>query len=137
MTPDGHRRGPSRPGRYNRRAQRGRRSAAIRLDSAKAGTRLYHVTPEQVRAPFDIEVEQVIPSTLAGFERSHSKSVPIVPAIDGDPRTGFVVGTITADPPTVIVVGPRATSGVRPKPPPSPSRCWAPTRQSKRTSPWV
>jgi YbbR domain-containing protein len=32
--------------------------------------------------------------------------VPVVPAVEGDPAPGFVVGRVLADPPTVEIVGP-------------------------------
>src|SRR5262249_20793372 len=35
-----------------------------------------------------------------------SKVVPIVPSVEGEPADGFVVGTVTADPSTVEVLGP-------------------------------
>ena len=35
-----------------------------------------------------------------------SGACPIVPAIDGDPAPGFVVGRVSAEPPTVEIVGP-------------------------------
>ena len=46
-------------------------------------------------------------STLA-FETSASREVPVVPAIEGEPAPGFVVGTMTAEPATVEVVGPES-----------------------------
>jgi YbbR domain-containing protein len=40
------------------------------------------------------------------FEESSAKIVPVVPAVEGDPADGYVVGTIAASPATVQVVGP-------------------------------
>jgi YbbR domain-containing protein len=87
----------------------GELQVVLNLDSARPGTRLYHVTPDQIRAPFDVVVEQVVPSTVGlQFERSHTKEVPVIPAIDGDAKPGFVVGTIKSDPATVTIVGPES-----------------------------
>ncbi|HEY3042643.1 MAG TPA: CdaR family protein [Vicinamibacterales bacterium] len=83
--------------------------AVLDLRGARAGERLFHLTPEQVRAPFGVEVIQVTPPTVAvAFEKSASKNVPIKPAIDGKPAAGYIVGKITAEPPTVEVVGPES-----------------------------
>ena len=83
--------------------------AVLDLRGARAGERLFHLTPEQVRAPFGVEVVQVTPPTVAVvFETTASRSVPIKPAIEGKPAAGYMVGKITADPPTVEVVGPES-----------------------------
>ena len=59
--------------------------------------------------PFGVEVVQVTPSTVAmAFEPSASREVPVVPAVDGRPAPGFVVGTLSAEPATVEVIGPES-----------------------------
>lgn len=82
--------------------------AVLDLRSARPGPqRLFHLTGADVRAPFGVEVVQVNPSTLfMGFEPSATKLVPIVPDTEGLPAPGFEVGTVTAEPSTVEVVGP-------------------------------
>jgi YbbR domain-containing protein len=45
------------------------------------------------------------------FERSASRQVRVVPAVDGRPAPGYVVGAKTADPKTVEVVGPESAVG--------------------------
>jgi len=83
--------------------------AVVDLRGARSGERLFHLTPEQVRAPFGVEVVQVTPSTVAvAFENAASRSVPIKPAVEGRPAPGYVVGKITADPPQVDIVGPQS-----------------------------
>jgi YbbR domain-containing protein len=83
--------------------------AMLDLRGARAGERLFHLTPEQVRVPFGVEVVQVSPPTVAVvFEKTASRIVPIRPAIDGKPAAGYMVGKSTADPPTVEVVGPES-----------------------------
>lgn len=79
------------------------------LKAARAGLRLYQMTPELVRAPFGVQVVQVTPPTLAlTFELSMSKQVPVVPAVEGDPAPGYVVSKVVVDPATVDVVGPQS-----------------------------
>jgi YbbR domain-containing protein len=86
--------------------------AVLDVRSARPGRRLFHVTGTDVRAPFGVEVLQVSPSSLpVTFEASASKVVPVVPAVEGEPHDGYVVGTVTSDPATVEVVGPVSALG--------------------------
>ena len=81
--------------------------AVLDLRSARAGQRLFHLSGDDVRTPFGVDVVQVNPSTVSiAFEPSASKVVPVVPSLEGEPADGFVVGTVTAEPPTVEVLGP-------------------------------
>jgi YbbR domain-containing protein len=83
--------------------------AVLDLRSARSGRRLFPLTPDQVRAPFGVDVVQVQPSALAmAFEPSASRQVPVVPAVDGRPAPGYVVGPMTADPREVEVIGPES-----------------------------
>jgi len=83
--------------------------AVLDLRGAREGQRLFHLTPEQVRVPFGVEVVQVTPPTVAVvFEKAASRTVPIKPAIEGRPAAGYMVGKAAADPPTVEVVGPES-----------------------------
>jgi YbbR domain-containing protein len=84
--------------------------AVLDLRGATAGQRLFHLTPDQVRVPFGVEIAQITPTTIAlVFERSASKRVPVVPAIDGRPAPGFIVGKITSDPASVEIIGPESS----------------------------
>ena len=91
------------------RVQPGEIVAMIDLATARAGSRLFHIRADEVRAPYGIDVAQVVPATLAlELEKSARRQVPVVPAIEGDPAPGFVVGRVTADPPSVEIVGPES-----------------------------
>jgi YbbR domain-containing protein len=60
-----------------------------------------------VRVPFGVEIVQVLPSAVTmAFELSASREVPIVPAVEGRPAPGYVVGPLSSDPRTVEVIGP-------------------------------
>jgi YbbR domain-containing protein len=62
-----------------------------------------------VRVPYGVQVSQVNPSSITlTFEASMTKTVPVLPAVDGDPAEGFRIGRISADPAVVSVVGPRS-----------------------------
>ena len=83
--------------------------AVLDLRGARSGRRLFPLTPDRVVVPFGVEVVQVQPSALAmAFEPSASRYVPVVPAVDGRPAAGYIVGSMTADPKTVEVVGPES-----------------------------
>src|ERR687898_597149 len=47
------------------RIQPGEVVAVLDLTTARAGSRLFHLRQDEVRAPFGVEVAQVVPSTLA------------------------------------------------------------------------
>jgi YbbR domain-containing protein len=89
------------------RVQSGEIVAVIDLSSARSGSRLFHIRNDEVRAPFGVEVSQVVPSTLAlELEKSARRTVPVVPAIEGEPAPGFVVGRFVSEPAAVEIVGP-------------------------------
>lgn len=82
--------------------------AVLDLRRATAGRdQLFHLTDEDVRSPFGVQVVQVAPSTVPmSFEGASKKRVPIVPSFDGEPAPGFVVGAVTSKPSMVWVIGP-------------------------------
>jgi YbbR domain-containing protein len=92
--------------------------AVLDLRSARAGRRVFPLTADQVRVPFGVDVVQITPSAIAMvLEGTSSREVPVVPAVDGRPAPGFVVGQMVAEPATVEIVGPesavkRATEAV-------------------------
>jgi YbbR domain-containing protein len=89
------------------RLQSGEIVAVLDLASARAGSRLFHLRADEVRAPYGVEVALVLPSTLAlQLEKSARRRVPVVPAVEGDPAPGFVVGRVLAEPASVEIVGP-------------------------------
>ena len=83
--------------------------AILDLAAARPGSRLFHLRTDEVRRPFGVEVAQITPVTIAlELERSGRRSVPVVPAVEGDPAPGFVIGRASAAPDTVEVVGPES-----------------------------
>lgn len=83
--------------------------AMLDLTTARTGARLFHLRTDEVRVPYGIDVAQVTPPSISlSLEQSVRRSVPIVPTTDGDPAPGFVVGRITAEPSTVLIVGPES-----------------------------
>jgi YbbR domain-containing protein len=91
------------------RLQPGEIVATLNLGGARPGRRLFHLVTDDVQAPFGVEVSQVAPQTIAlEFERSATKSVGVMPAVEGEPAPGYVVRRIVSDPATVDVVGPES-----------------------------
>ncbi len=83
--------------------------AMLDLTTARTGPRLFHLRSDEVRVPYGIDVAQVMPPTISlSLEKSVRRTVPIVPATDGDAAAGFVVGRISAEPSTVQIVGPES-----------------------------
>jgi YbbR domain-containing protein len=83
--------------------------AVIDLRGVHAGRRLFPLMPEQVRAPFGVEIVQVTPPTIVlVFEPSATKQVPVAATVDGRPAPGFLVGKVTVEPSTVEIVGPES-----------------------------
>jgi hypothetical protein len=83
--------------------------AVLDLGTARPGSRMFHMRNDEVRTPYGVEVAQVVPGTLAlDLEKSGKRTVPIKPAIDGEPAPGFVVGSVTIDPKTIEVAGPES-----------------------------
>ena len=81
--------------------------AVIDVKAARPGRRLFNLSAEQVKAPFGIDVSQVMPPTLTlGFEQSATKEVPVVPSLEGEPAPGFVRGKLSSNPAKVEIVGP-------------------------------
>jgi YbbR domain-containing protein len=94
------------------RVAAGELSAVLDVRAARAGDRLFHLTPEDVRAPFGVEVVQVTPASVPlTFEESLSKTVGVTVRIEGDPAPGYAVGGVTVDPATVAIVGPASALG--------------------------
>ena len=84
----------------------------LNLAAARPGTRLFHLLTDEVRVPYGVQVAQVTPATIPlSFERSGSRIVPVVPAVEGEPAPGYVAGRITSDPAVVEVVGPVSLLG--------------------------
>ena len=91
------------------RLQPGEIVAVLDLSTARPGPRLFAIRNDEVRAPFGIEVAQIVPATLSlDLQKSSRRMVPVVPATLGNPAPGFVVGEVSAEPPTVDIIGPES-----------------------------
>jgi YbbR domain-containing protein len=81
--------------------------AGLNLQTARPGSRLFHLLADEIRVPYGVQVTQVTPASLSlTFEKMGSRIVPVVPAVEGDPAPGYIAGRVTANPAVVEVVGP-------------------------------
>jgi len=81
--------------------------ARVDLSGAKAGSQTFVLRTDQVSGPSGLEVTQVDPGNAqALLEQAGQASVPVKPLVEGMPAPGFVVSQITADPSTVVIIGP-------------------------------
>jgi YbbR domain-containing protein len=81
--------------------------AVLDLTAARSGTRLFHLLADEVRVPYGVSVAQVNPAAIPlTFEPSSTRSVPVLPVVDGEPAPGYRVGRIVSTPEQVVVVGP-------------------------------
>ena len=91
------------------RLQPGDIVAVLDLAAARPGSRIFTVRSDEVRAPFGVEVSQVLPATISlDLDNSLQRRVPVLPSVEGDPAPGFVIGHESAEPPTVEIVGPES-----------------------------
>lgn len=91
------------------RLETGEVIAVLDLTASGPGSRLFPMRPDNVRVPYGVEVLQVFPATIPlELEASLERSLPIVPAVDGDPAPGFVTGRVTVEPATIEVIGPES-----------------------------
>jgi len=80
----------------------------IDLRGATEGERDFAVETRNVVVPAGVEVLAVSPAQVPmRLERVGRKRVPVKPRTVGEPAAGMAVGTVEADPPTVMVSGPR------------------------------
>jgi YbbR domain-containing protein len=96
-------------GGYSQISQLGRNEVAVVADLAdqKAGAVVLALSPNQVSAPLGIDVTQVDPGTVTVLlEKAGSAALPIHAIPVGTPAPGFMVGRITVDPATAVVIGP-------------------------------
>jgi YbbR domain-containing protein len=83
--------------------------AMLDMTNARPGARLFHLRTDEVRVPYGVEVAQVMPPALSlSIEKAAVRTIPVVPATDGEPAPGFVVGRISSVPATVQVIGPES-----------------------------
>lgn len=82
--------------------------AEIDLASVHAGEQTFDLNGGQVRVPQDLEVVQVNPRNLhASFDNRSTSTVKVQARVTGNFANGMQVEQVIADPPNVVISGPR------------------------------
>ena len=82
--------------------------AEIDLDRVQPGERTFDLTGRQVHVPQDLEVVQIIPGQFhLSFDNRETRVVEVRPRVTGNFATGMRVAQRIADPPNILITGPR------------------------------
>ena len=82
--------------------------AEVDLTNMQPGERTFDLTSRNVHAPDEVEVEQIIPGQFhLSFDIRDQRTVEVHPRVTGTFASGLRVAKIVADPPNVVVMGPR------------------------------
>jgi YbbR-like protein len=82
--------------------------AEINLATVRPGERTFDLNNQQIHLPQDLEVVQIIPAQFhLSFDDRESRTVEVRPRVTGNFASGLRVAQVIADPPTVMITGPR------------------------------
>jgi len=82
--------------------------AEIDLAGAKMGDRTFDLTSQQMRAPQDLEVVQVVPSQVrVTIDTRQTRRVEVRPRVIGTFAAGYRIAQILAQPAEITIAGPR------------------------------
>jgi len=96
------------PERIVRRLQPSEVYAEVDLHNLHPGERTFDLTSQQIHHPADLEVVQVVPSELhLAFDERLVRQIPIQPRVIGTPRAGYGITSVTVDPSTLLISGPK------------------------------
>jgi YbbR domain-containing protein len=82
--------------------------ADVDLSDVKPGERTFDLTARHVQVPQDLEVVQIIPGQFhLSFDSRDTRTIDVRPRVTGTFASGMRVAQVIADPPTIMVTGPR------------------------------
>jgi YbbR domain-containing protein len=82
--------------------------AEIDLAGVLPGERTFDLTGRQVHVPQEVEVVQIIPGQFhLSFDNRETRTVEVRPSVTGNFASGLRVAQRIADPPKVMITGPR------------------------------
>lgn len=84
----------------------------VRVDVSglREGDNLVHLVPESVQVPPGVRVTRLTPAwATVRATRAATRTVQVVPQVQGRPAADHVLGPIVVDPATVEIKGPRTT----------------------------
>jgi diadenylate cyclase len=80
----------------------------IALADVRPGNRTFDLTSRHVHLPQDLEVVQIVPGQFQlSFDNRLTRTVEIRPRVTGTFASGMRVAQIVADPPNIMITGPR------------------------------
>jgi diadenylate cyclase len=80
----------------------------IALADVRPGHRTFDLTSRHVHLPQDLEVVQIVPGQFQlSFDNRLTRTVEIRPRVTGTFASGMRVAQIVADPPNIMITGPR------------------------------
>ena len=96
------------PERVIHRLEPGDVRAEVDLGSVQPGGRTFDLTARHVHVPQDLEVVQIIPGQFhLSFDSRDTRTVDVRPRVTGNFASGMRVAQVIADPPSIMVTGPR------------------------------
>ena len=96
------------PERLIHRLEPGDVRAEIDLAHVRPGERTFDLTSRQVRVPQDLDVVQIVPGQFhLSFDSRMTRSVEVRPRVIGTFARGMRVAQLIADPPNIMITGPR------------------------------
>jgi YbbR domain-containing protein len=82
--------------------------AEVDLSNVQPGERTFDLTARHVQVPQDLEVVQIIPGQFhLSFDSRDTRTVEVRPRVTGSFAGNMHVAQVIADPPTIMVTGPR------------------------------
>lgn len=82
--------------------------AEVNLSDVHPGERTFDLTSRQIHVPQDLEVVQIIPGQFhLSFDIRETRTVEVRPRVTGNFAGGVHIARIMADPPNVVITGPR------------------------------
>jgi YbbR domain-containing protein len=84
-------------------------SATVDLGGQHAGERIVNLTPQNVKAPFGVDIVRVSPSQVKlNLEHTLIKTVPVEVRIEGEPDPAYAIEKVTVTPQDVEIEGPES-----------------------------
>jgi len=82
--------------------------AEVNLASVRPGEQTFDLTARQIHVPQDLQVVQIIPGQFhLSFDNRDTRTVEVRPRVIGNFASGMKVAQVIAEPPTVMIAGPR------------------------------
>jgi len=82
--------------------------AEINLATVRPGERTFDLSSQQIHVPQDLEVVQIIPGQFhLSFDDRATRRIEVRPRVTGNFANGMRVTQVLADPPNVMITGPR------------------------------